>query len=615
MTSMTYSHQAWEVLEAARVSISNIKPSDWAEKNVIMSGSIPGPLRYDRTTPYTREIIDCFASDHPAREIAVMGSAQFGKTASVIIPAIGYLIANDPGNIIMTVGHEDLMEDAMQRVDFMLDSTGLRKSIRSSANRARNTKSGDTNSIKEFPNGYFKLSGASNPKIWRQSSYKYGFIDDYDAVKSASKEAGSVRDLITKRFTTFHETRKILYMSSPELEQTSNILEVYLLGDQRKFMVPCPCCGEYIELLWSTTGPDDAPAGITWQLDDSGKLIEDTVGYTCQKCLGFFTDQKKIEYVSKGFWRPTATPFRPDFVSYHMSCLYSPAGMSDWLHYVYKYLECNPPGKPRIESKYQTFLNLDLGLPYRASGEAPKANDLQKNIRNYEIGTIPESISEKDGNGKIVLLTCACDLNGIVEDARLDYEIVGWSESGSSYSIAHGSIGTFVPREGAKKIKEDRARWTYEHNAPNSVWREMDKVLSEKYKTDTGRSMRILMAAIDTGHYTEQAYYYIDTANGRLPTCRVTGFKGDKSKFIRLSADLPTFKPAKERPNLYIIEVNAVKDDLASLIKLRRQDGELQPPGFMNFPIPSDGKYLLTNYFSHYEAEHRVLSAKSLLGR
>jgi hypothetical protein len=31
----------------------------------------------------------------------------------------------------------------------------------------------------------------------------------------------------------------------------------------------------------------------------------------------------------------------------------------------------------------------------------------------------------------------------------------------------------------------------------------------------------------------------------------------------------------------------------------------------MNFPIPSDGKYLLTNYFSHYEAEHRVLSAKA----
>src|ERR1700742_3299514 len=121
-------------MDSSMVKISDMKPSNWAEENIIMPKPFPGPLRYE-TTPYTREIIDCFAPDHPAREIAVMGAAQFGKTASVIVPVIGYIIANGPGNIIMTVGHDDLLKEAMKKVDAMLDSTGLRKLIRPTAQR------------------------------------------------------------------------------------------------------------------------------------------------------------------------------------------------------------------------------------------------------------------------------------------------------------------------------------------------------------------------------------------------------------------------------------------------------------------------------------------------
>ena len=43
-------------------------------------------------------------------------------------------------------------------------------------------------------------------------------------------------------------------------------------------------------------------------------------------------------------------------------------------------------------------------------------------------------------------------------------------------------------------------------------------------------------------------------------------------------------------------------------MKLKWQAGidTIQPAGFMNYPIPSGGKYLLPNFFSHYEAEHKV---------
>lgn len=600
-----YENQILDILESGRVQISSIRPSDWAEQNIIMPKPFPGPLRYEKT-PYTREIIDLFAPDHPAREIAVMGAAQFGKTASIIIPVIGYIIENDPGNIIMTVGHEDLVAEAMAKIDAMLDSTGLRKLIRPTAQRAKAQKSGDTNTVKEFPNGYLKLSAASNPKIWRQVDYKFGLIDDYEAVKGASKVAGNTRDLIQKRFTAYNTTKKILYISSPELEQSSNILEVYKMGDQRKFLVPCPCCGVAIELKWKTEGRNGELAGITWKVDDKNELIRESVGYTCQECGNFFTDKNKSEYVNKGYWQPTARPFKPDFFSYHMSSLYSPHGMSDWEHYIYKYMECNPIGAPRKESKYQTFLNLDLGEPYHPSGEDLKANELQKNIRNYDIGAIPEKLSLKDGNGKIVLITCACDLNGKLEDARLDYEIVAWSETGSSYSVSHGSLGTFIPFESGKKNKVDRAKWTYENNSKtNNVWDELDKILGTIFVTDTGRKMKIFITGIDTGYCELQAYTYIDKSNHYI-----IGLKGDKEdKFVRYGVELPNFKVGLSRGNLFLLRVGQLKDDLAALIRLKWDHGndDVQPSGFLNFPTPSDGKYLFDNFFSHYESEERIL--------
>jgi len=593
-----------DILDSSEHLISDLKPSEWAEQNIIMPKPFPGNLSYT-LTPYTREIIDCFAQDHPAREIAVMGAAQFGKTASVIVPVIGWIMANDPGNIIMTVGHEDLIEEAMNKIDAMLDGTGLRRLIKPSAQRIRLQKTGDTNTKKEFPNGYLKLATANNPKIWRQADYKYGLIDDYEAVKSGTKVAGSTRGLIQKRFTAHNTSRKILYCSSPEREINSNILEVYNLGDKRKYLIPCPCCGVFIELRWSVDGVDGTTAGMTWQLDENNKLIEDSVGYTCQECGGFFDDKNKSEIVNKGYWKPTCKPSRPEYVSFHMSSWYSPHGMTDWIGYVYKWLEAHPIGQPRDEGLYQNFINVDAGEPYIESGETIKANQLQKNIRGYDVGLIPESLSIKDGNGKIVLLTCACDLNGKLEDARLDYEVLAWSESGATYSITHGSIGTFIPNESGKKNKVDREKWTYENHRPANVWNEFDKILSTIWKTDTGRSMKIFISGVDTGYCELQAFTYIDNSNHY-----VLGLKGDKEdKYVKHGYEVKTFKIGQSRNKLYLLRVGLIKDDLQSLINLRWDQGNdaTQPSGFMNYPTPSDGKYLYTNYFSHYEAESRIL--------
>lgn len=611
-----YEQQFIELIEGGRIHLSNIKPSAWIEQNRVMTSDVspfPGRFSFNKT-PYLKEVVDCLSPDHPARKIAVMKGAQIGFSTGVIEGGIGWIIANNPGNILFLTGHADLAEEAMtSKIDQMIDSCGLRPLIRPNALRAKNMRTGDTNKSKEFPGGSLTSGAAGNHKLLRQRSVMYGFMDDLDAAKKSSAESGSTIGLIEQRFAAYSDKMKLYYISTPEQKKLSNIEPVYLLGDQRRYTIPCPCCCDYIWLEWEisidgTEGKEKG--GIYYELDNHNKLIESSVGYVCQSCAGFFNDSKKYELNLAGIWKPTAEPSEPGYFSYHISSLYAPPGMYDWQHYVKTYLKAVPPNGKRNEAEYKTFINTGLGLTYEEQGKELKANELQKNIRSYEVGIVPESLSIKDGNGKIVLLTLACDLNGTEEDARLDYEIIGWSQSGTSYSIDQGSIGTFVPRENDMKVKEDRERWTYHFNRSNSVWPRLLEIIDTKYKVDTGRNMSVFISGVDCGYFTNFAYQFIDNYSQNRT---IVGLKGkDTEKFFRFSADKAAFHKAKERPNLYLVEVNMVKDTLSEYMGLRwnKSNEQFQPANFMNYPTPSAGKYLYKSFFMHYEAEKRVTETK-----
>lgn len=604
-----YAEQLQEIISSGAVSISNIKPHAWTEQNVIMGRPFPGPYRYSRT-PYCREIIDTFSQDHPMKWLAVMKGAQIGLSAGVLIPIQLWMIKNDPCNTYFLVGSPELIEKATEKLDIGIDNAGLRKYIKPQVKRRKSQKTGDTNNKKEFSGGYIHIGSANNHKDIRDVSLKLGLFDDWESVKSKSKESGNSRKLLEQRFAAYASSHKIAYVSTPELEENSNIQPAYLLGDQRKYLIPCPCCKQHIELLWSVT-IGEKTGGITWKLDENNRLISDSVGYICQLCGEFFDDKNKSEWLlERGFggdayWQPTAQPSKPGYYSYHISSLYAPLGMFDWEHYVNDYLEANPEGGERDEDLWKTFVNVVLGQTYKNPATEIRANALQKNCRNYPINFIPEQISINDGNGKIVLVTCACDLNGKLEDARLDFEVVAHSESGATYSVTHGSIGTFIPNESNKKNKVEREKWTYENTRPNNVWKEFNKLLGTIFETDTGRKMKIFITAIDTGYCELQAFTYIDSTN-----FYVLGIKGDKDdKYIDQGIDTPVFKVGHSRDKLYMLRVGKIKDKLAALINLRwdSSNDDAQPPGFMNFPTPSAGLYMFSNYFAHFESEQRVL--------
>jgi terminase, large subunit len=600
-----YSAVIEKLLNAAYYEISTIHPSDWVEQNVIMGNPFPGPYRYS-LTPYCREIIDRFSQDDPMNWIAVKKGAQIGLSSGVLIPILLWMINNDPANTYFMVGAPELIEKATEKLDIAIDNAGMRHEIKSQTMRTRNNKTGDTNTKKEFTGGYISIGSANNHKNIRDVSLKYGLFDDYEAFKSKSKESGSTRKLLEQRFAAYHGRHKIAYISTPELLRGSNIEEAYLMGDQRKYMIPCPCCGAHIDLRWEyDTG--EFKAGITWKVNDLNKLISGSVGYICQECGGFFNDKNKQQLLNEGFWKPTAEPAKEGFYSYHISSLYAPIGMYDWAHYVQDWIDAHPVGEPRKEHLYKTFVNVCLGECYEDNTEALTAKSIQANIRSYPIGVVPEKLSLKDGNGKIAILTLSCDLNGKEDDARLDWEVCAWSQNGTSYSVDHGHIGTFIPRENMLKYKQDREPWTYRASGERSVWRELEKLLTKTWSFDNGREMGIAITGVDCSFtYNGLAYEGVDS----LPKDKiVVKLKGkDVNIYSKIGKDTPTFHNAKERPGMYLTEVNYLKDLLSARMKLTWDEGNdpAQPAGFMNFPMPADGKYLYKNYFEHFEAEHRI---------
>lgn len=591
------------IIEQAVPQLSLLKPSEWVEQNIVMGAPFPGPYRYNRT-PYCREIIDCLSPDHPAKWIAVMKGAQIGMSAGVLIPGMGWIIKESPGNTYFTVGAPDIVDKSVEKLDLMIDNAGLRQYIRPQINRRKSQKSGDTNTKKDFAGGYINITTANNHKELRDVSLKYGFFDDFEAARKESKESGDTRKLLEQRFAAYADSHKIFYISTPELKETSNIEPAFLLGDQRKYLVPCPCCGEMIEWLWSVDA-EGFTGGITWQTDDNGKLIKGSVGYTCQKCGGFFDDKRKGELLNAGVWTPTAEPSKEGYYSYHISSLYAPLGMYDWEHYVNDWIAIHPPNQPRKEAEYMTFRTVVLGQTYEPETQAPAANAIQRNTRNYDIGIIPEKLSLADGNGHIVLLTCGSDMNGVEDDARLDYEIVAHSETGATYSVTHGSIGSFIPRENTLAVKQDRERKTYNESAENNVWKEFEQILTRTFHTDTGREMRIAITGLDCGHYAPKAYWFIDNTNA----LNVVGVKGTKEdSFVKFGVDVRKFKPALERAKLYIAQVGLYKDQLAEYMQLYWRQGDMQQPaGFMNFPTPGGGLYGFQNFFEHFESETKKI--------
>jgi phage terminase large subunit GpA-like protein len=547
--------------------------------------------------------------------ISVIKGAQIGFSQGVIVPATIWKIANNPGNIVSLSATAEMSKKFVeQRLDPVIQRCFVKDLIKPNVIRKKNSRTGDTSDSKEFAGGSATFGGLqSYDKMGKQMSFSLGFYDDWDAAKVADKEQGNTFELLRQRFSTAGNSMKQFFISTPQT-RPSNIEILYEMGDQRKWHVPCPCCGEYIEIVWRGQTEEGKSFGVTFEKDENGKLVEKSVGYTCQKCFGFFKEKHKYDMNLKGKWIPTAEPSEPGFYSYKISALCAAPGMFGWTHYAYQWIRIYEEGY-EDKGKLKVFKNVVLGEAWEEMRSKVSDIEIQEHTRDYNYGTVPSLLSEKDGNEKIILLTFSCDINGTENDARLDWEVMAHSYSGSTYSVEHGSIGTYQPgvKHQTMKANGERELFTYNFDEKNSVWTKVEEILFRDYQSDDGRVMKIAFGCVDSGHLKSLVYKFVEKYSGLLIAVKGT----DADKYTKPTQDLRAFKVSREKPFLYLLEVDRYKDDLSDMLnsKWDKNSEELQPPGYMNFPTPDyrELKYTI-DYFKQFSAEEKQIIADEKTG-
>lgn len=590
-------------------------PSSWIEENLVLpkeASRIPGKYSYDNS-PYVREIIDQMHPSNPTRQIAIMKGTQCGITTGFVVPFMMWMIVNHPSNILFTSKDKDIAKRTIRtKFDLFMQKSGYSDLIRSNNTKVGQKRTGDTDYLKEYSGGQMAIESTQNIQNFREFAAKYCLIDEFDTAIAADKKEGSLRSTIEGRQNSYGNLAKIAYVSTPTIMQTSNIYQVYLEGDERKWHWKCPKCGKYSAVEFQIKLKDGTYGGLIWKLDDSGKLITKSVRYRFP-CCG-----KKIKYKEKhpinraGKFIATSEPIEPNIVSYNLNSIILGPGFITWEKIIRDFIKACPRGKRVNVEKLKAFNFTHLGIPFEEKGEVPKIMRLMENARDYKIGIIPDETSISDGNGEIVLITLAADLGGVMsddtEDVRIDWEIVAHSAMGATYSINHGNCGTFK-RVRTKSTKEkdldkDRYKYTYMHEMKNSVWPLLDKIIKSDLQSESGQVYNIKLSLIDTGHFTKQAYGFVTKYH--TPENWIFGIKGvPEINFRRSSKDVAVVKKSPNVANLYLLDVEQLKDKLAQNMRLRASEDGTQESGFMNFPQSSKGKYQLKGFFKHYESEAR----------
>jgi phage terminase large subunit GpA-like protein len=343
--------------------------SEWAEKNRFMTSkvsNITGQFSYDNT-PYAKEIANCFSKNSPIKEIVIMKGVQLGFTTAIFENVIGYSIQHDPSPMMLVSGDLKLLKDfKIIKIDNLIDNSNLRDKIIAETDNKHTRRTGDTAEMIDFLGGFLRIAGCHNANSLRSLPIKKLFLDELDAYPKTLAGEGSPIDLAVKRTESYSRTRKIGYISTPLLNNSSNIKEYFEKGDQRKFFVPCPFCNKKQELIFYSKDNgeyDDSKAVII----DSGQLIVDSykgdnsnnpvseanakptvncqlstvncrkpyglifnseeckngnyssVVYRCKYCGNNMKDYHKKKILQRGEWIPTAKAKKLNYRSYHLS--------------------------------------------------------------------------------------------------------------------------------------------------------------------------------------------------------------------------------------------------------------------------------------------------------
>lgn len=551
--------------------------SEYIEGRRIMPSSTPFPGFWENwRTYYAVEIMDSLSPWSPIRFVDVMSGAQVVKSATAE-NIIGYYMDAMPSPILYVSGSDDLLSKwGPKRLEPLIDSLGMRPKIQAFSDNKKSKATGDKIKQKLFTGGFLEMASAQAPSSLRADSVKILILEETDAAPPNLTTGEGRYDMVAEaRTKSFEHRKKVLAVSTPTTFQQSLIWKRYSLGDQRRYLMPCPHCKKFQVL---ERGSLEGPHGLRPERE-AGELK--FVYYVCDYCHDAIFEHHKNWMIPRGRWEPT-TKGEQLRRSYQISSLYSAVGMYSWLSYWkdYEAAQATPEGM-------RSFTNLQDGLPYREYGSRPKMENVIELRGGRRSGEVPNDV---------LYITVGADVQaGSKSDPgnppRIELEILGIGAKYRTWSIRYMRFEGPVndPFDGAW---EDLQEWANNGGL--------------NFKKKNGKPITASIVFIDSGdgNSTDIVYRFTGRWQNTFP---IKGFnalkkrKGEKGDEVGPSnfKRYRTVKIDSDRP-LYEISTNYYKSSIYNNLKIERQPAGEQKPGFCDFPVDYP-----ENYFKMLTAEEK----------
>ena len=508
-----YSFRKYVVPEYIKKSLELLKPpeeltvSEWAGKYRFLderSSSMPGKWK-NEMTPYLVGIMDEF-NNYQTEKIVFCKCTQLGGTEA-LNNMICFSVAQDPAPMMIVYPTSELADSVVeQRIKPMLKASKETKKHFKERN--------STKKELQFDNMYVSIVGSNSPSELASRPIRYLFLDEVDKYPSESKKEADPISLAVERTKTFNN-RKI-YMCSTPTTRTGHIWEEKEKADiEKHYFVPCPHCGELIELKFSQ---------IRWP-DDNEKLSAadkaEFAQYICQECGNVINDSDKMEMLQKGKWETVKenTKFTKT-VAFWINTLYSPFTRFSQIAKAYLI------AKDDTEALHN-FTNSWLAEPWEDTKLKTNAETVMERQTDLPEFVVPEWTR---------LLTAGVD----VQETSLYYIIRAWGEYLTSQLITRGQVTSF---------------------------RDIERVMNLEYMKPDGTVKLVDLCLIDSGDQTDEVY---DFAAMNSEWCLPSKGTSSMINYFKLSSVNKTSSKAYGM-TLALVDGGKYKDMIAG--RMKRENG------------------------------------------
>lgn len=540
--------------------------SNFIEGRRFMPSNTPFPGPYENwRTNYAVEIMNCMSPWSSIQNVDVMAAAQTIKSVSVE-NVVGYYMAANPSAITYISGTDDLLNKwGAKRLEPLIDSLGIRHKMMAQIDNEQSRLSGDNKKQKLFTGGFLEMGSAQSPSSLRADTVKILILEECDsAPQMLTTGEGRWDQVAEARTKAFGNRRKIMAVSTPTLYDQSIIWDRFQRGDQCEYFGNCPCCGKETQLLDENVRADTKGGEVNF------------IYVLCSECNDAIMENRKNEMIVGGVWRPMATgeKFRRSF---HLNSLWSASGMYSWYDYYKSQLQAEkePEGM-------RAHINLQKGMPYRETGRRPRPERIMEKQGDYKSKQVPKGV---------LYLAMGIDVqrgseNDTSNPARLEFEVLGVGAGYRSFSIEYQRM------EGGVK------------DAFSGAWEKLYQWILETgliYKRNDGQEFQVKLIFADSGdgETTGVVYQFCE----RLEKCfPIKGFnslikrkkeKKDENIDPLLTSNFKRYRAAKVGGDqtIYEISTNYYKKNIYNNLRIDRIDGDIQKPGFCDFPNDYKKRY------------------------